>query len=106
MLALQDMQQSGTLSDAQLETIVYANMRFQTSIEGGQTLIMKSPLLTLSDVSFLNTCIIWPIPDDRLIVQGLLLDSSLVMVQVRMAWQCTSHLRLPYLSSTGLLPDA
>ena len=34
---MQDIQQRGTLSDAQLETIVYANMRFQNTIEGGKT---------------------------------------------------------------------
>lgn len=32
---LQKIQEDGLLSDAQLETIVYANMRFKTTVDGG-----------------------------------------------------------------------
>jgi hypothetical protein len=37
MVCRQAIQEEGSLSDAQLETIVYANMRFNTTVDGGGT---------------------------------------------------------------------
>ncbi len=36
-VGLQEIERKGLLSDAQLETIVYANMRFKTTVDGGGT---------------------------------------------------------------------